>query len=113
SLACGGRSADRPKMQTIVSSVRVSGDATMIFTGRLAMLSVVVGAIGVAQPSACSANPAAYEIGADPNLGFNLISWYNDPNGLTAWHDAVTQIHDAGFREVSISPVRYFNTTTG
>src|SRR3954447_19498134 len=66
------------------------------------------------------ANPAVYEIGSDPALGFNLISWSNFDNsgtpnvdeGVAVWQNAVQTLYDAGFREVSISPVRYFNTTT-
>jgi hypothetical protein len=67
-----------------------------------------------------SANPAVDELGSDPALGFNLISWWNFDNaatpnvdeGVAVWQNAVQTLYDAGFREVSISPVRYFNTTT-
>jgi Glycoside Hydrolase Family 113/PEP-CTERM motif len=60
------------------------------------------------------ADPAVYEPNSDPAVGFNLIEWYNFPSGGDGvWQDAVQQIHDAGFREVSISPVRYVDLTTG
>ncbi|HEX4414774.1 MAG TPA: hypothetical protein VH107_14160 [Lacipirellulaceae bacterium] len=65
-------------------------------------------------------DPAVYEVGSDPALGFNLISWWNFDNsstpnvdeGVAVWQNAVQSLYDAGFREVSISPVRYFDTTT-
>ncbi len=65
-------------------------------------------------------DPAIYEVGSDPALGFNLISWWNFDNsstpnvdeGVAVWQNAVQTLYDAGFREVSISPVRYFDTTT-
>ena len=58
------------------------------------------------------ANPAVYEIGDDPGVGFNLISWWS---GTTAanWQSVVQSMYDAGFREVSISPVRFTNIHTG
>ncbi len=68
----------------------------------------------------CCANPAVYEPSTDPTLGFNLISWWNFDNagtpgvdeGVPVWQNAIQSIYDAGFREVSIDPVRYFDTTT-
>ena len=74
-------------------------------TAALAAL-VLGGAVALADPS-------VYEPGVDPGLGFNMISWWNDPNGEALWAGAVQEVHDAGFRHVSISPVRYFDTTTG
>lgn len=67
-----------------------------------------------------SANPAVYEIGDDPGVGFNMISWFNFDNaatpatdeGVDEWQNSVQGLYNAGFREVSISPVRFFNTTT-
>ena len=68
--------------------------------------------IGASQQAA--ANPAVYEIGPDPEVGFNMISWYNAvSNGSANWQDAVQSIYDAGFRSVSISPVRFLNINTG
>jgi hypothetical protein len=58
------------------------------------------------------ANPAAYEIGDDPGVGFNLISWSSGTNAAT-WQNSVQSMYDAGFREVSISPVRFTNILTG
>ncbi|MEX2091258.1 MAG: PEP-CTERM sorting domain-containing protein [Pirellulales bacterium] len=71
-------------------------------------------------PRSASADPAVYEIGDDPGVGFNLIAWFNFDNaatpavdeGIDEWQGAVQAMFNAGFREVSISPVRYFNTTT-
>jgi hypothetical protein len=69
------------------------------------------GWFGTVRPA--SSNPAVYEVGDDPSLGFNLISWSNfGANGPTTWQTAVQGLGDAGFREVSISPVRFFNTST-
>lgn len=65
-------------------------------------------------PRAAAADPAVYEIGADPDVGFNMVSWFNfGANGASTWANAVQAVHDAGFREVSISPLRFFNTSTG
>src|SRR5262245_18990666 len=71
-------------------------------------------------PLRAAADPAVYELGSDPAVGFNLISWFNCDNagspavdeGVDEWQNAVQALYNAGFREVSISPVRYFNTTT-
>ncbi|MEQ8848705.1 glycoside hydrolase TIM-barrel-like domain-containing protein [Botrimarina sp.] len=55
-----------------------------------------------------------YEPGVDPAIGFNLVSWWNfGGSGATRWRDAVRNVHAAGFTEVSISPVRYANPSTG
>ncbi len=60
------------------------------------------------------ANPAVYEIGSDPAVGFNLISWFNfGSSGVSTWQNAVQGLYDAGFRSVSISPVRFVNINTG
>jgi hypothetical protein len=59
-------------------------------------------------------NPSVYEPGVDPGVGFNLISWWNfGTSGPSVWQNAVQSAHDAGFRQVSLSPVRYFNSATG
>ncbi len=58
------------------------------------------------------ANPALHEIGDDPGLGFNLISWWGGAQA-THWESAIQTMYDAGFREVSIAPLRFFNTDTG
>src|ERR1700759_183508 len=79
---------------------------------------VMVAALLVA--SRAAADPAIYEPAADPTVGFNLISWWNFDNastpgvdeGVPVWQDAIQSIYNAGFREVSIDPVRYFDTTT-
>ena len=77
-----------------------------------AMVSCLVPTIGMANRAA--ANPAVYEVGSDPAVGFNLISWFNfGSSGASTWQNAVQSVYDAGFREVSISPVRFVNINTG
>ena len=64
-------------------------------------------------PDRAAADPGVYEPGTDPGLGFNLISWWNfGGSGASTWENAVQSIHDAGFTEVSISPVRFAQTST-
>jgi len=59
-------------------------------------------------------DPSVYEIGADPGVGFNLISWANfGGSGASIWENAVQSIYDAGFSEVSISPVRFVTLGSG
>jgi len=61
-----------------------------------------------------TADPAVYEIGEDPAVGFNLISWWNfGGSGVSTWQNAVQSVYDAGFRSVSISPVRYVTAGHG
>jgi type II secretory pathway pseudopilin PulG len=55
--------------------------------------------------------PVVYEPAIDPGLGFNLIAWSG--NSGSSWTNAINALHAAGFREVSISPVRRFNNSTG
>jgi hypothetical protein len=56
-------------------------------------------------------NPLIYEPAIDPGVGFNLIAWSG--NSGTSWTNAVNALYAAGFREVSISPVRRFDNNTG
>lgn len=59
-------------------------------------------------------DPLVYEPNADPGVGFNLISWWNfGGSGANLWRNAVRDVHSAGFSEVSISPVRFINQSTG
>ncbi|MEM7576295.1 MAG: glycoside hydrolase TIM-barrel-like domain-containing protein [Planctomycetota bacterium] len=59
-------------------------------------------------------DPTAYDPGADPGMGFNLVSWWNFGSiGANVWETAVQEVYDAGFDEVSLSPVRYLDTSTG
>jgi hypothetical protein len=58
-----------------------------------------------------SANSGVYEPATDPGLGFNLIAW--NGNSGTNWSNAIDALYNAGFREVSISPVRRFDNNTG
>lgn len=47
-------------------------------------------------------------------MGFNLVSWANfGVNGSAVWEQAVQQVFDAGFDEVSLSPVRFYSQSTG
>ena len=71
---------------------------------------MVVVCIAVAS-AAASADPGVYEPGVDPGVGFNLISWSNQSS--STWENSVQSIFDAGFREVSISPVHYVTLGTG
>jgi len=64
--------------------------------------------------SAWSQNELVFEPEADPGIGYNLISWINfGADGETVWENAVQNIADAGFTEVSISPVRYYTPGIG
>ncbi|QDT68871.1 hypothetical protein MalM25_17960 [Planctomycetes bacterium MalM25] len=59
-------------------------------------------------------DPQIYEPNADPGVGFNLISWWNaGGSGANVWRNAVRDVHGAGFTEVSISPVRFINQSSG
>ncbi len=61
-----------------------------------------------------SADPGVYEPGVDPGVGFNLVSWANfGASGPTVWENAVQAAHDAGFDEVSLSPVRFYTIGAG
>src|SRR6478736_3662680 len=83
-----------------------------------AMIACLLAVFGFAHRA--GANPAVYEPGSDPTVGFNLISWWNFDNtstpavdeGVSVWQNAVQSAYGAGFREISISPVRYFDLTT-
>jgi hypothetical protein len=57
------------------------------------------------------ATQGVYEPAIDPGLGFNLIAWSG--NSGTNWTNAINALYTAGFREVSISPVRRFDYNTG
>ncbi|MEO0529483.1 MAG: hypothetical protein AAF266_02785 [Planctomycetota bacterium] len=64
--------------------------------------------------TASAGDPLVYEPNVDPRVGFNLVSWWNfGGNGENTWRNAVRDVHDAGFTEVSISPVRYINQGSG
>lgn len=58
------------------------------------------------------ADPAVYEPATDPGLGFNLIAWSGNTDA-SRWTNAVNALYAAGFREVSISPIRRFDYNTG
>ena len=71
-------------------------------------------AMGLSGGSLLASNPNYYEPGVDPGVGFNLISWANfGATGASTWENAVQSIYDAGFDEVSISPVRFVTLGTG
>jgi len=84
------------------------------FALRFGFLLLLSGALWGGCTSRAVADPAVYEIGDDPGVGFNLISWWNfGSSGASTWQNAVQSVYDAGFREVSISPVRFVNIDTG
>ncbi|MEX0642202.1 MAG: dockerin type I domain-containing protein [Pirellulales bacterium] len=58
-----------------------------------------------------SATPAVYGPATDPGIGFNLIAWSG--NSGANFSSAIDSMYAAGFREVSISPVRRFDNNTG
>ena len=64
--------------------------------------------------SISQADPGVYEPGSDPGVGFNLVSWFNfGSSGNAVWEAAVQSAYDAGFDEVSLSPVRFYTPGTG
>ena len=67
--------------------------------------------IGCCNLPAALADPNVFEPSTDPGLGFNLIAWSGSSG--SSWTNAVNALYDAGFREVSISPVRRFDNNTG
>ncbi|MFM8496858.1 MAG: glycoside hydrolase family 113 [Planctomycetia bacterium] len=74
----------------------------------------VVSLVAFSYPGAVRGQPGLYEPHRDPAVGFNLISWHNfGASGTSVWADAVQSLYDAGFRQVSVSPVRFVNTATG
>ena len=81
---------------------------------RWAIFLMVIGAmLGLGTTKAPAANPAIYEPGIDPGLGFNFVSWGNFGNGASIWQNAVQAAYDAGFDEVSLSPLRFYTPGTG
>ncbi|QDS99189.1 glycoside hydrolase family 113 [Adhaeretor mobilis] len=62
---------------------------------------------------ASAGDPAVYEPGVDPGVGFNLVSWGNFGNGTQVWENAVQSAYDAGFDEVSLSPIRFYTPGSG
>lgn len=79
-------------------------------TAALALVNAVALLCVGLRPAA--ADPATYEIGHDPGVGFNLISWWSGTSA-SHWQQAIQSMYNAGFREVSIAPLRFFNTTSG
>ena len=61
--------------------------------------------------SPVAADPLVFEPAIDPGVGFNLIAWSG--NSGSSWTNAMNALFAAGFREVSISPVRRFDNNTG
>jgi hypothetical protein len=78
-----------------------------IILPQLLLFAIFVGAC----PPVATAEPTVFEPAVDPGLGFNLIAWSG--NNGASWTNAVNALYAAGFREVSISPVRRFNSNTG
>lgn len=95
---------------TVLEGLRAS---RLTSNGRSLKALVVVVILAAAGRSAF-ADPTLYEPASDPGVGFNLISWWNfGGSGDATWQNAVQSVYDAGFREVSISPVRFVNIATG
>ncbi|MEM8680434.1 MAG: glycoside hydrolase TIM-barrel-like domain-containing protein, partial [Planctomycetota bacterium] len=72
--------------------------------------------LGVIFMPACDVFGVAdrFEPDVDPAMGFNMVSWANFGNqGADVWTTAVQEVHDAGFSEVSLSPVRFVTPGTG
>jgi len=70
-------------------------------------------ALTMLTPTSSQANPASYQPGIDPGVGFNLVSWGNFGNGAQVWENAVQTAYDAGFDDVSLSPVRFYTPGVG
>lgn len=80
---------------------------------RLALVIAVM-VITSSSRDALAAGPSDYEPGIDPGVGFNLVSWANfGANGPLVWETAVQSAFDAGFDEVSLSPVRFYTIGNG
>jgi hypothetical protein len=83
-----------------------------IFSGRYSALAAILFAAAIlCEESPVAADPLVFEPATDPAVGFNLIAWSG--NSGSSWTNAVNALHAAGFREVSISPVRRFDNNTG
>jgi hypothetical protein len=83
-----------------------------IFSGRYSALAAILFAAAIlSEESPVAADPLVFEPATDPGVGFNLIAWSG--NSGSNWTNAVNALHSAGFREVSISPVRRFDNNTG
>ena len=81
---------------------------------RIACLVLLSLTISLSPSRSKATSPSVYEPGLDPGVGFNLISWANfGGSGPAIWENAVQSVHDAGFSEVSISPVRFIDLSTG
>jgi len=78
----------------------------------LVVVLLIQAALWLAVSNRAGADPGVYEAGSDPGVGFNLISWWNFGDGVSKWEDAVQSIHNAGFQEVSISPIRFAETSS-
>src|SRR5262245_47499334 len=87
----------------------------MRFHQKFGILTLAVAAsLNACSARRAAADPAVYEPLTDPAVGFNLIEWYNFPSGGEGvWEDSIQSMYSAGFREVSISPVRFTNIHTG
>ncbi len=80
----------------------------------LALLLAACTLHGVWVDTAGAVDPSRYEQGVDPGVGFNLVSWANfGSGGASVWENAVQSAYDAGFDEVSLSPVRFYTPGVG
>lgn len=78
------------------------------------LLRALIWAAVCLAPHPLLADPAVYEPGVDPGVGFNLVSWANfGGSGASIWENAVQSAYDAGFDDISLSPVRFYTPGVG
>lgn len=86
----------------------------MIESSLLRLICAFALLLAVLCPAIATADPGIYEPGVDPGVGFNLVSWANfGGGGASIWENAVQSAYDAGFDEVSLSPVRFYTIGSG
>ena len=85
---------------------------SLSFTRR--RITLLVGLCAVVTGGTALADPGVYEPGIDPGVGFNLVSWANfGAGGASVWENAVQSAYDAGFDDISLSPVRFYTPGVG
>lgn len=74
--------------------------------------SLLSAALCITAPAAGA--PTAYEPGADPAVGVNLVSWWNfGDDGAAVWENAVQDVYDHGIRSVALVPIRFVDLSSG
>ena len=97
---------------TLFASLRLC--VRFLLSRRASVAASLLLAWACGAPPARALDPAVYEPNADPGVGFNLVSWWNfGGSGANVWRNAVQSVYDSGFREVSLSPVRFVDPATG